>query len=1192
MFLKKIELLGFKSFYNKTRLNLLPGITVIVGPNGCGKSNISDVILWGLGEQSYKTLRGNKMEDVIFNGSEDRKPSGMAEVTLTMADTVGELDNEFSEYREVTITRRLFRSGDSEYYINKIPCRLRDIRDLLIDTGAGSRNHSIIEQGKVDYILNASPIEKREIIEDTAGIAKYKNRKTETLRSLEHTNQNLIRVRDILSEIKRQVNSLDRQAKKAAEYKTISNEIRDIEIRLSSSEYESLTISLKEVEEDSQGLKIKESELLTSVSSMESMIEEIKTDIIAKEKELDDLRDIILRTEGTIQQNENKIEFCHTQSKTLTEQSRELGVDIERLSIEINEHERQKEYLLNEEKRLSEKIGNIEDFLRKKEDAGDVIQLKLNSIEESIEKEKGLIFQNMTALIEKRNKKASLEFRHNEIRHLKEKRKVERDDIDKSLVDKIESLRLETEEIERVKRETSSIEKRREEIAFKLETAETRLRKMEEEMKKKKEEFNAISARLYSLKELQESFAGYREGVRNILLSKNESDRFNSISGVVTEILDVPERFEKAIEAVMGDRIEGLIVGDNSDIKDAIRYLKETGLGRGIFIPVNVRKIKEEQLMNDIKNGNDILGGALEVIKPRRDYYRFLEAMLGDVIIVRDIDTGIEMWNNNHNHKTIVTLEGEVIDPSGIISGGDSNGSGKSLLRQKREIADMEGLMLTLKEAVSIADREINDSNSQISEILAEQKTLEESYRSLEIESITRENRSEKLNEEIRREKERLEILDMEEGLEEKEVQEIEIELSSIDREIEDINNIKEEKEKDIDELNRKKGCVEEELTSIKGEITQFKVEIASLRERRDNSRKNLVRVRELYENRKREADNKSRYIVTLNAKIKDTENEITGLEEDIHALFDELTGTRERMGEERETHSEKVERIRGLEGNHNRIRKELVEIRSALQKNEIRITELRLKIRHEMEFIQNNYHLSINEIIRDSGEIEINKEEARERLSHLKDKIEKLGHVNLSAIEEYKELNERYEFLKDQEMDLTNSIESLHKVINKINKTIKRLFLDTFYAVNEKFSLVFNKLFEGGEANIILLDEDNPLESGIDIVAQPPGKKLKSISLLSGGEKALIAIAMLFATFLVQPSPFCVLDEIDAPLDEENIRRFTNMLKAMTDKSQFIIITHSRQTMEIADLLYGVTMEEHGISKLVSVKLEEYQAA
>lgn len=1182
---EKIEMIGFKSFADRSVFSFQPGITAIIGPNGCGKSNIVDALKWVLGELSAKNMRGDSMEDVIFTGSEVRKATGMAEVTLYLKDLAGQLPQGLSEYDEISITRRLYRSGESEYLINKVPCRLKDIRDLFLDTGLEAKSYSIIEQGKVGHILNSKPIDRRFLIEETAGVMKYKARRAEASQKLELASQNLLRLKDIIGEVERQINSLHRQVKKAERYMRIREEIKDLELRIFSFDYSKLGSELSEInrklERFTEDLNITKAK----ISKGETEIEERRIRILEIEKEIESLQEKLLQTEKNIGQKEKAISLLGTNISTMKEREEKNKEEIEILTLEEETLKDQLKDINDEGEDLEREINRKREELSQRQDRLSILDNDISTIEENLEDAKSSLFEKAAQISDIRNKITHIETLKEGLSKKEKTGESEIKDIETELSAKEEDLKERSETLEGLLRKREELGQERRKTDENIHENEKTLADKEEEFINKKETLTEKAARLSSLKEVEVSFESMnlirgQEGVKALLEEKGKG---LNIHGLVADIIETSPEYELAIEAVLGQKLQHIVVEDHDTILKTIDYLKAENSGRGTFIPLEPRIVKAEPIKID--TGEGIIGEVLYLIKYRDGYRKVVEFLLSDTVIVSNLSTALNLWSRNGIQKTFVTLEGDVFDPSGTVTGGSPSLNGGGILRKKRETKELEGEVEVLRKEVINLEEVTFITSNELDTLKATEREIRLRIEGLDKDIFTIEKDIAILQGDRNRLFKRMEILKIEEEEIGKETNEQERELLKFGKNLNDIQKEKESLEGTIKELNEELNEKRDGFEDLRTELMDLKLEIATLKEKGDGNIKEKERFRASLEKGGKRIQDLSKEIEEINRRVSDTEGRIKEEEDILNLILKERVDHSEQLTKMKDLQTGLYEEISNLEESLRRDREGLESIQSEEGEVEVKRAELTVKIEHIIQSLKNNYNKTTEDLISEFGESEIDRVDAEEKLTHLKERVEALGPVNLAAIEEYKELKERYDFLTAQQTDLLQSVDSLKEAIAKIDRTTEERLREAFRLLNEKFQEAFSALFEGGKATLIL-DGGDILNSGIEIIAQPPGKKLQNLSLLSGGEKALTAIALLFASFLVKSSPLYFLDEVDGPLDDTNIDRFTSILRGLSERAQFIVITHNKKTMESADVLYGITMEEPGISKVVSVRL------
>lgn len=1184
MFLKSLEIRGFKSFADKTELRFKGGITAVVGPNGSGKSNVSDSVRWVLGEQSVKNLRGGKMEDVIFSGTQFRKPLGLAQVSLTLDNLDGTLS---TDYNEVTVTRRIFRSGETEYLINNQKCRLKDITELFMDTGIGKEGYSIIGQGKIDAILSGKPEDRRALLEEAAGIVKYKARKEEAEKRLDNTDSNLVRIRDIIATYEERLEPLKVEKEKAEKYKFLAEELKVKEVSILVNNIDKISKDIdilsneiekreKSIEEKREKFKIHKSildELQDKIENIENKSKLEKDEYYTKKEEYTNhIRDIDLFKER-INNFKSLIEKEENEIKLLKENLEK--VNLEKRNLEEKLNERSKE---NSEKALE--IKSVESLI-------DEISIKINKIEKELSILKNNEFEIISKNSDITNKIQSLE------KEIKEKSYTQ-ENLDKSIVTLEGNLSINIGTIEEVKatliNAKDNILKLEEEIILvKRELTKTHslLNSQDNKIKILAKKINESEATHNTLENLEKHYEGYNRTVKNLMehVAKGKVFGVKDIK-VLGEVFEVEKKYEVAIEIALGGAISNVITISDIDAKNLISYLKSKGLGRATFLPLNIIKGKKLEVPNEIKSAKGYIGVASDIIKYDMKYKGIIDYNLGRTIIAENMDYAINISKiAKHNYK-IVTLTGEVINPGGALTGGSIQGKSANLLGRKREIEELAENIINLKD-------EYNNEVSKFNDIKVKIKSLDE---------------------EILNKREEVHSKNIELTVLEGEMKNL---LSDKDKLNKNIESSKKQKDKNNNIIN----LLTEKLKSKKDELDKLDVKSFERKEKvklieeelfnnnneRDSLKEKLVNLKVNNATLEESLQNQKSQISFKNLEIKEKENKIANLQIEISNKYSSITALSENVKSKEGILEEIEKRVLELENSFREdeiIKAELKESYKAkesvtseeievirIEENELNKKSIQYaKIESEQEAFYNRLNSELNLTLAEAKEIAVkieNINKIKDEILILKSKIASLGTVNLSAIVEYDEVCEKYEFMSSQELDLQKAKEELMEVINEMTIQMQELFKENFKVLNENFGETFRELFKGGHAELILGGEDI-LNSNIIINVEPPGKKLQNINLMSGGEKVLSAIALLFAILKMKPTPFCILDEIEAALDDANVYRYAEFLKAFAKNIQFIVITHRKGTMEASDVMYGITMEEKGISKVVSVDLSK----
>ena len=1187
MYLKKLDMQGFKSFAEKISLEFNSGITSIVGPNGSGKSNIADALRWVLGEQSVRTLRGSKMEDVIFAGTEHRKPLGFAEVSITIDNSDAALPVEFSE---VTVTRRMFRSGESEYFINKTSCRLKDIYELFLDTGIGKDGYSIIGQGRIDEILSNRSEERRHIFEEASGIMKYKLRKIETEKKLELTKQNLVRINDIINELEIQLEPLKQQAETARKFLALRDGLKELEVNVYIDSITKFKEKLKEYEKQYDVLR-------EDIESENAKLLEITENNRIKTELLRSLEERINNSRNEYYAIEGNLERCNSEIKLNEEKINHLNGNINRIDSELAEIDQKLAALSRDEdakrKRIEYLNSKYEEYSKKLaeyEKQMETILAQLDETERHIESLKSGIMDKLDLLSDKRTQINSLKAH---IESLKKRRDHINAEVQQLIVDKdregmkkedlVESIRKSKEAIRlsKTKIDSLNIEKNR------LDTSLEELRKTQNALKS---DIQFKKSRLSMLQDMEKNFEGYNRSVRAVLQSFSDDSGLNGgIHGALAQLVKVEARYETAIEMSLGSALQNIVASSEEDAKKAIEFLKKNRLGRATFLPISSVKGRyfDEGLLGSIKAMEGFCGVASDLVSCDERYRGIILSFLGRVAVVEDLDAGIRMARKFGYSFRIVTLEGDILSASGSISGGSAESGGTGILSRHREIDDLKGAIQVLAKEEYAVEASIRKAvaslEGKLQAIEAEQKALKDS----ELVKIRDESHLAQIEENISKTAARIDMLKQEkeqlsrqEAEEENELQKYSHELAGMERNIADTK-------KAISEHQEKHKEGQSVRDALHSDITDFKISVNSILESIEGVKEAIGSIGSEKEVSVKLISRKNLEKTRSIEEIESLREKNAGYAESIRKLEEEKTGKVFEM--DRSTEEKKVieDELYDLVNQIGDINKNI----SLLQEDINRVDVRKAKLESEMEAIQNRmwdeYELTYTNALplkKDIGSLA----QAQKKIADYKNQIRELGPVNIAAIEDYVKTRERYEFMSAQRDDMQQAEEKLRRVIGEVTSIMKKQFLEQFRLINENFNIVFNELFEGGYARLKLVDDENVLESGIEIEVQPPGKKLQNMMLLSGGERAFTAIALLFAILRLHPTPFCVLDEIEASLDDANVFRFNQYLRDFANRTQFVIVTHRKGTMEASDILYGVTMQERGVSKIVSLKIAE----
>jgi chromosome segregation protein len=1188
MKIQGLSIIGFKSFMDKLAINFSAGISGIVGPNGCGKSNIVDAIRWCLGEQSPKQLRGRQMEDVIFGGAGGYKPLGMAEVSLLFENEREPIQGPFSQSSEISVTRRLYRSGESEYRINNSPCRLKDIQELFMDTGLGNRAYSIIGQGKIGAILEQRPEETRIMLEEAAGITKYRKKVEISQRKMAQTEANLQRVEDILGEIERQMRSLKRQAAKARRYKALSEEIRELELVLSANAYHQLMETSGARKKSTEVLLQKELEKATGLSNYEARLESLGLDLDQKDGTLSELRSTHERLLERVHRKESRIESLAGEIKMQEELEHRLIAEREHMDDRLL-------HLREEQDGLDARIKGMEaDFERHEGDIsliqqrGESRRQTLEKIREEYEKAKTILGKDLSRETGLNRESQILSKMLSGMTDGRSRLEQEQEEVTARIEKTLQASRRKTAEREALHDRLQELNEAVEEKTMACQELEQDKITLQSDLQSAEKELSVCQTRLSSLETLTSNFEGFKQGVRTIMKAKDlDLSRRGRIMGLVADVLQVDSRYETAVEAVLADQLQYVIVETQGDGKLAVDYLKGKAKGRSSFIP-----LKE---LNGNGNGHSHDNNSYPLLRDLIDvpegYRPLLDALLSDAMVVDTLDEALSAWRGNGRNKCLVTLEGDMVDQRGIISGGKQAHAGVGILSRKRELVELrlrekhfEVTAAGLQKKLARMNEKVQQERQSLEDQKEERWSCQDEINELDktIFQLGQElDNLERLSERIARE---LTAKDTEEKKQKER-------LSEIEEAILQCKARRAEKEEWIRQKQVELKEYEKDYEAVREELSRLKTDYRILQE----ERKGLLREKERLLQYAEEAGERIEQIKADITNGRQTceaaQRKKESLQQERLILSGELKKSQESLNLAERERQDVQAHMRKVEQDARNVREEIGDLREKITQARMEESEIRFKMDGLAKQVQERFNLDLPEIY---GQYLVDDFSAADRERELNKKRElrgRLGEVNLTAIKEHEALKDRSEFIQKQKEDLLASIDTLRKTIRKINRTSLEKFGETFQKVDEKLKEIFPILFNGGTASLTLTDEEHPLESGVLVEVRPPGKKLSHMGLLSGGEKALVAMALLFAIYMIKPSPFCLLDEVDAPLDEANIDRFNTLLQQIRQYSQIIMVTHNRRTMEIADRLYGITMEKKGVSKIVSVNLNGKKA-
>jgi len=1188
MKLKKLELSGFKSFVDKISIGFPPGISAIVGPNGCGKSNVVDALRWVMGEQSVKQLRGKSMEDIIFAGADGRPALNMAEVSLTLLNDNGTIPEEFNDFTEIQVTRRLFRSGESAYLINRQPCRLKDVHNLFIGSGMGAKTYAVIQQGSIGAITDAGPEERRLFIEEAAGITRYKSRKNEAMRKVKSTQQNLLRVSDIIAEVQRQMNGLKRQAKKAERFRIMQDKARTVDVVLSLKHDDRYQLQIDDTERLLDTLKDTDVQHATKLKQLDAAVEEIKLKRWQKDQEISEQKSRRFDCQRRMDRLENDTTHLRQDKERLQTEIRELHTaqnDIDEknqsIHLEIQEVEEENGRLHDEKKAVLSAFEQERQHVEQ-------VKAQLTRIQEGLETRKTDLMTAVTEEARYRNiiqtaagNKESLNRR---LKRIDEEerlsvRQIETTGKQKDAAEK--TLRAIRSQIEGLNQQIRGAGEHLDSLSFALAAQVKAVQTLGLERKE-------CRSRHTTLKRMEENYEWYREGVRAIMTSAgtdSEGMSSEAIFGLIADVIDPAPSYEIAAEAVLGEALQYVLVRDQATGADAIDFLQTRQAGRSGFVPVgNLRNLEETD-----RPGPDADRLLLNHVSIRPGFETIARALLGHVVVSDSLEEAFRTWNANGRKQTIVTKGGDLITHQGVIVGGSPEKL-SGILTKKLEIRELEERIELLGESLTEAEEKQQRLEGDVREAEHQLHGLtEEKQRTVQNE-IEAQKSLIQATEEFKQADRRLEIVRLEQEQLLGEESDLDDQLAKYDRVLKDIEQSVISAQNSVSEYSERLHAATEEAEACDQKIVDHRLKMTTIEASIENSDHTLRRLKQFQEDGVRRQEQVAREISLKQRKTESAEQTITEHKQALSQLYSEMERLETHIATNEQRYQAIDTQLQENDGIITDIRSQREELLQKIRMLEVEQSQRQAQKEGVGQRLLERYGRPLDALRREfsrtedlpSGEID----ELEESLEKLRKRLDAVGDVNMGAIKEYEELTTRFEFLTSQRDDLTKAIGDLQKVIRKINRISRERFTETFDHINKKLSEVFPRLFDGGSARLVLTDPDDPLETGVEYMIHPPGKKLTRMSLLSGGEKAMAAIAFLFSIFLIKPASFCLMDEIDAPLDEANVFRFNNLLQIIGENSQIIMVTHNKRSMEFADTLFGITMEKKGVSKVVHVNL------
>ncbi len=1179
MYLKSIEVHGFKSFANKIVFKFHNGITGIVGPNGSGKSNVADAVRWVLGEQRIKQLRGSSMQDVIFSGTELRKPLGYAFVAITLDNS----DHQLAiDYDEVTVSRRLYRSGESEYLINGAPCRLKDVNELFYDTGIGKEGYSIIGQGQIDKILSGKPEERRELFDEAAGIVKFKRRKYAAQKKLEDEKQNLVRVNDILAELEKQTGPLERQSEKAKIYLKKKEALKTLDVNVFLLENVRVRKQLEEVEGK---LHIAGGDLDETTQKYESIKEEyeqIQGQIEMLEQAIEEARSTLTDTGMMRSKLEGEINVLKEQIHSAEGNEEHLQSRIRSIQSQIDEREKEKEGILLEKGEIDEKLATLEGARTEAKQLLETTQNHIAELNSNIESGKNTIIDAL-------NNRATIKSKMGRYDTMLEQVNIRKAELNSRLLRAKSDEAEQTANIQKLEEEFEAVNVVIRELDEKQKTMEKQLVSVREELTAKDQKLQAAQmkfhqekSKLEALSNLTERYDGYGGSVKAVMEQKEKE---KGIIGVVADIIQAEAKYETAIETALGGNIQNIVTEDEETAKRMIAHLKKNRAGRATFLPLTSITHPQEFKNPEALKEKGVIGMADELVKIDKKYRNVAKAMLGRIVVVDHVDNAVRIARKFDYGIRMVTLEGELLVPGGAISGGAFKNN-SNLLGRRREMEELEKKVKDLASEIERLTKEIEETKTKRNGLRLEVEEVKGQLQRKFIEQNTaRMNVIQAKDKRTEAEEGFGELKSEEQDIEQK-MKEIQLGKDEIVRELEDSEKLEKNTELQIAEFQKELEVQRAQESEQSVKVSEWDVEVEKMRQNEDFHRQNLERVEHELERHSQEMQEVKDGLHLGKEEVERKKQSILEIEKTIAASHTAQTDAEEKMKEDIGQKEELSAKQKGFFTTREELSKRMADLDKEVYRLNSQKERMEESLESQINYMWNEYEITLSDAEGMKDEEMTDLPAMKRNISTLKDEIKKLGDVNVNAIEDYKNLMERYTFLKGQHDDLVEAEKTLTGIIDELDTSMRKQFNEKFAEINREFDKVFKELFGGGKGTLELMEDEDVLEAGIRIIAQPPGKKLGNMMQMSGGEKSLTAICLLFAIQNLKPSPFCLLDEIEAALDESNVTRFANYLHKLTKNTQFIVITHRRGTMEKADRLYGITMQEKGVSALVSVNL------
>ncbi|MEK2456819.1 chromosome segregation protein SMC [Tetragenococcus halophilus] len=1181
MYLKKIELAGFKSFADRTVIDFENRLTGVVGPNGSGKSNITEAVRWVLGEQSARNLRGGKMPDVIFAGSDSRKPLNISEVTVILDNTDHYLP---VDYSEVNVTRRLHRTGESEFFLNKQACRLKDIQELFMDSGLGKESFSIISQGKVEAIFASKPQDRRGIFEEAAGVLKYKQRKKQAEQKLFETEDNLSRVQDIVYELEDQMAPLKEQSKIAKQYLSLKEEFTQIDVAYTVAEMKEAKSGFEQAAQQLESLNEQLAALARQIQEKESKLQEQRKKRSHLDQWLEENNQSQVSLAEALKQAEGQKEVLQERSKHTQKSAQEYQENLTETNEKISTLEKEKANLVE---KLSQKNGFAQTVEKEIEQANAELQKYQKSTKELIEELRAKYVDQMQEQANIGNELKYLERQYTQEAAKNQSSLEKQENANKDYQQKQESVTEVSNQLEQLQATISEENKQFARLQEKQQSYQKQYEDAQKKMYQLMDETRQIKARIKSLQDIQENHSGFYQGVRVVLQQQNE---LSGIAGAVAELIEVPSDYTQAIETALGAQAQHIVVENEVAAREGITFLKRRQAGRATFLPMTT--IKPRQIsttaLNQAQSVNGFIGVASQLVQFSAEFSAIMQNLLGTTLIANDLESANAIARAVQFRYRVVSLSGDVMNAGGSMTGGATKRGNKgNLFSQANELQSLKEQAQRSDQRLQTIEKQVAQFQKQATDCQKELENLRTKSESSRLEEQELQSRKNHILEEIER-------LDKEQKIYEFENREVQDFINSYTEQKESLTkqqeNVGKELEKlqnEMQDLNEQDDLIEKRRESLSQELSEKKATLAVNKEQINTLKQQIQTNEQSFSEQTQRKETLEKQLSSLTSNVSDHEVSEESLQKQIASLTEKKDELQVKLRDKREKRDRLYQEINEQDESLSQLNQEQKE--KLAEKTTVEVAKNRQEnlLDHRLAYLQEEYHITFEKAEADYQAVEKN-DETKEQIQHLRYKIEQLGPVNLNAIEQYEEVSQRYDFLHKQREDLLAAKNQLFTTMGEMDEEVKTRFKDIFEKIRQQFKVVFPNMFGGGRAELFLTDPNDLLNTGIEIEAQPPGKKLQNLSLLSGGERALTAIALLFSIIQVRPVPFCILDEVEAALDEANILRFANYLQTFNNNTQFIIVTHRKGTMEACNVLYGVTMEESGVSKIVSVRLKD----